>query len=121
VEKRYGPNWLVFVLCLVAISLLALAMSGLAGWLGMRWSLLRYLPGFIMALTWIFSGPLILFCLLKTRIVRIDVRSRNNRFAVWLGTMGQGDSDQGYDRFIQRINSEIQRAKTSPEPEPAPA
>ena len=119
VEKRYGSNGLVFVSCLVAIILVSLLMSGLAGWLGMRWPLLVYLPGFIMALAWIVSGPLILFCLLKTRIVRIDVRSHNNRFAVWLGTTGQGDSERGCDRFIRKINDEIQRAKTSSPPEPA--
>ncbi len=120
VEKRYGPNWLVFGFCLAGIGLLSLVMSGLAGWLGTRWELLEYLPGFIIAVTWIVSGPLLLFCLLKTRIVRIDVRSHNNRFAVWLGTMGQGDADRGCDHFIQEINREIQRAKRSPEAEPAP-
>ena len=121
VEKRYGTNWLVFILCLIAIGVWSLAVSGVAGWLGMQGQLLLYLPAFVMALTWIVSGPLILFCLLKTRLVRIDVRSHNNRFAVWLGTMGQGNSDRGCDRFIQKTNREIQRVKTSPQREPEPA
>jgi hypothetical protein len=120
VEKRYGPNWLVFVLSMVVIGLWTLAVSGLTGWLVSQSPLLVYLPALMMAVTWVVSGPLVLFCLLKTRLVRIEVHSHNNRFAAWLGRTGQGDSDRGVDRFIEQANIQIERARSGPPPEPTP-
>jgi DNA-directed RNA polymerase subunit RPC12/RpoP len=120
VEKKYGPNWLVFVLSLFVIGALSFLARLLALWSAVRWELLVYLPVFVTVFFWLVSGPLVLLLLLATRIVRIDVRSHNNHFAVTIGTMAQGASDQRCDRFIRKISSEIQRAKTSPEPESAP-
>ncbi len=66
--------------------------------------------------TWITVGllsPVVLVLLLATRIVGIEVRSRNNHFFISYSPEDRGGSETKIDTFLQNVHTEIERASTA--------
>lgn len=108
IEKNYRANWLVLVAACLAGGLIArmvmLLENSFGHWLraaGEYLLAVQVLTNFIVFLV---VGPLILLCLLKTRITSMLVRSANNRFTVQFGVLDRGVSEERFDAFIQKIN-----------------
>ena len=108
IEKRYRANWLVFFSALLVCGLIARTVMLLENSFG-HWLLaageyllaIQVLTNFIVFLV---MGPLILLCLLKTRIVSMLVRSANNVLTVHFGVLDRGVSAERFDAFIQQVN-----------------
>ncbi len=106
VEKRYRPNWLLFILATLAAYLLAGLCTFAAMLMGnavLAWA--------ARILTFGLAGPALLVLLLKTRVPGIDVGSDNNQFSVQLGASDAGVSEARIDTFIERLCAQVHRAK----------
>jgi hypothetical protein len=108
IEKRYRANWLVFFSsllgCAVISRMVVLLENSFGHWLlaaGEYLLAIQVLTNFIVFLV---VGPLILLCLLKTRIASMLVRSANNVLTVHFGVLDRGVSAERFDAFIQQVN-----------------
>lgn len=108
VEKRYRPNWLLFILTTVAAFLAAfLCLATLS--LATESVVLAWIAEIMMIGL---AAPAVLVVLLKTRIVGIDVRSDNNQFRIRFSPGDLSFTEARFDSFVQRLCTEVHCAKT---------
>ncbi len=107
VEKRYYPNWLLFILATLAAFLAAFLCAAVIVLVLQSYPASSIVYSLILGLA--AAGTLIL--LLKTRMVGIDVRSGNNQFSVRFNAGDFGLSEAKLDAFVQRLCEEVDRAK----------
>lgn len=113
IEKSYRPNWLLFILATLAAHMLA----GIAAFavmkafdprmdsLSLEWTIRSVVLGL--------AAAAVLALLLATRLVGVEIRSiANNKFPVRFGSGDLGVSEARFDLFVQKLCSEVERART---------
>jgi hypothetical protein len=124
VEKRYRPNWLIFLVAIIlgymVASLCGKAVTTVFGGSHQHTSFSNSSPLEEIA-TGVMAGllsPAVLVLLLATRIVGIEVRSRNNQFSIRYGPEDRGGiSEERIDAFLQNVHTEVERARIQ-QPQP---
>jgi hypothetical protein len=119
VEKRYCPNWLLFVLAILLGYLIALLCSAAFGTVFQR-PHQHGLPGESSAMEFMVNGlvlglvaPLVLIMMLATRMVRFVVRSRGGvDVPIWFSAGDSGVSEETFDAFFQKVHVEMENART---------
>lgn len=117
VEKKYRPNWVLFVVATLAVYLLAglctLAITGAFEDGKVNLVLVWTVRSIVLGL----AAPVVLVILLKTRIVALEVRSANSKSSVpvQFSAGDVGFSETRFDAFVQQLCAEVHRAKTSVE------
>jgi len=126
VEKRYRPNWLIFLVAIIlgymVASLCGKAVTSVFG--GSHQNALfsnsSPLEGIATGVVAGLLSPVVLVLLLATRIVGIEVRSCNNQFAIRYSPEDRGVSEGRIDAFLQNVHTEVERARMlQPQPNAA--
>ncbi len=110
VEKRYRPNWLLFIVAIFAGFILAqlCAFGFVSVFDGPDEFLGIVVLGGVLALV----AAAVLVLLLATRIVGMEVRSCNNQFFVRFASTDLGVSEPRFDEFVQSLYAEIHRVRS---------
>jgi DNA-directed RNA polymerase subunit M/transcription elongation factor TFIIS len=111
VEKKYKPNWLLFILMFLLGNVLAtLSAQAVSIYVGGQYQFALFLK--INSILAGLLAPALLVLLLTTRVVGIQVRSRNNNFFVQFKSGDRGVSEQHFDSFVQNLYAAVLRVKT---------
>lgn len=124
IEKRYRANWIVFLVAIIlgymAASLCGKAVAAVFG--GPQQNVLfnqsSRLEGVVTSVAAGLLSPVLLVVLLATRLVGIEVRSRNNHFFIRYSPEDRGASEGKMDTFFQNVHSTMERAGPA---QPSPA
>jgi len=117
VEKRYRPNWLIFLVAIIlgymVASLCGKAVTTVFGGTSQNalFSNSSPLEGIATGVVAGLLSPAVLVLLLATRIVGIEVRSRNNQFAIRYSPEDRGVSEGRIDVFLQNVHAEVERTR----------
>jgi hypothetical protein len=119
VEKRYRPNWLIFVVAIVVgfilASLIGGAVAAVCGSSGQHARIEDTAASFLLGhlVVWIvlaLLGPIILAVLLATRSAGIEIRTHSgNRFPIVYGPEDRGVSEDRIDGFLRSVHQEMER------------
>ncbi len=107
VEKRYRPNWLIFLVAVILGYIVAILCGKAATILSSQ------LEGIVTGVMVGLLSPVVLVVLLATRIVGIEVRSRNNRFSIRYSPEDRGVSEVKIDAFFQNVHAAAEHARPS--------
>jgi hypothetical protein len=117
VEKRYWPNGLMFLVAIILAYMVA-SLSGKAVATVFGGAQQHALLGEFQLLEWTVTGivtgllsPAVLILLLATRMVGIDVRSKNNKFPIRYSPGDRGVSEGKIDSFLQNVHAAMVHAR----------